>query len=119
VHQSDVDMFCCSFEDIKDMALALLYPWEMEDSAAVAQRALVHGLTAAIRTVLRMLPPKQTGSTMPTTAQVLQDPHAWLPSYSTKDSSPVLVWVTAAGLWPDCHEKFVNPVCRSCACSDR
>ena len=69
VHHSDVHVFCCSLED---MALALRYPWDMGDSAAAAQKALVYGYTAAIHTVLHTLPPKPMGSTMPTTMQVVQ-----------------------------------------------
>lgn len=72
MHQSDVHVSGCSFEDIKHVAMVLVYPWEMGDSAAAAQHALVRGLTAAILTVLHTLPPKQKGSRMPTTAQVLQ-----------------------------------------------
>ena len=55
-----------------DVTLALLHPWDMGEPAAVAQQALLHGLTAAVSTLLHMMPSKQEGSTVPTAAQVLQ-----------------------------------------------
>jgi hypothetical protein len=96
LNESDVHIYCCS---TKDVALALLYPWEMGDSAAAVQQALVRGLSEAIATVLHTLPAKQTGSAMPSTAQVLQ---VQRPSYMVaqqyKRAAPVPVWVTAAWL---------------------
>ena len=65
---TDICVFCCSSEAV---ALALLCPWDLGYSAALAQQALLRGLTTAMLSVLHTLPAKQKGSSDPTITQVL------------------------------------------------
>ena len=97
MHLCDIHVFCCSSNGV---VFALLYPWDLGDSAAAARQALVHGLTKATLAVLHTLPP-QGGSILPTVLQVLVGPETIMHACNVtapKYAPLVSAWVVAAWL---------------------
>jgi hypothetical protein len=97
VHHCDTHVFFCSSHAV---VFALLYPWDLGDTAAAAQQALVHGLTKAMLAVLHTLPPKE-GSMSPTVLQVLVGPETMM--HACNVTAPryaplVSAWAVAAWL---------------------
>jgi hypothetical protein len=102
MYHSDIWVFCCSS---KDVILALLYAWDLGDSAVAAQQALVRGLTNAMFPVLHTLPPKG-GSTSPTALQVLagQETMMHICDVAASNHTHLMsAWATFLRGWPDCN----------------